>query len=349
MQQRSNQPVFIVGSPRSGTTWLYHILLSAGRFAIYRSETQLYTTFGPAYGDFASRRDRARFLERWLVSEYFLRSGLDAEQFYEKALELGTSPGAMLRVFMDEIRAYQHAARWAECTPDNAIHLARIRRDFPGALVIHIVRDGRDVALSLAKQGFIKPFPWDKGRPERAAAAYWRWIVRRADSAIAGFEGDALVLKYEDLVLDFEQSLRRLSEFIDQPLDRNRIAASSIGSVAVPNSSFAESGQGFVGRWRSQCAPDLLTEIEAMIGPELAAHRYPTHSERSGPINAWRAGLYAARFATAARLKSLSTFPGRLGDGGFSRLAAPGAPSSDPTLRPGTHVTLIREMVAGHG
>ena len=41
-RDRSLAPVFVVGSPRSGTTLLYHMLLSAGRFAIYRAETHVF-------------------------------------------------------------------------------------------------------------------------------------------------------------------------------------------------------------------------------------------------------------------------------------------------------------------
>ena len=48
---RSRAPVFVVGSPRSGTTLLYHMLLSAGRFAIYRAETHVFNVLVPRFGD----------------------------------------------------------------------------------------------------------------------------------------------------------------------------------------------------------------------------------------------------------------------------------------------------------
>ena len=76
--ERPKKPVFIVGCPRSGTTWLYHLLLSSGGFAIYRSESQVFDRLAHRFGRFVSRSDRSRFLDAWLDSEYFLRSGLDA-------------------------------------------------------------------------------------------------------------------------------------------------------------------------------------------------------------------------------------------------------------------------------
>ncbi|PYX37709.1 MAG: hypothetical protein DMG81_13485 [Acidobacteria bacterium] len=41
---RSKAPVFVLGCPRSGTTLLYHMLLSAGNFALYRAESQVFKT-----------------------------------------------------------------------------------------------------------------------------------------------------------------------------------------------------------------------------------------------------------------------------------------------------------------
>ena len=41
------------------------------------------------------------------------------------------------------------------------VYLRRIKRTSPDALIIRVLRDGREVSLSLAKQSWIKPFPWD--------------------------------------------------------------------------------------------------------------------------------------------------------------------------------------------
>jgi hypothetical protein len=48
---RSKTPVFVVGCPRSGTTLVYHMLLSAGNFAIYRAESQVFNLLEPRFGD----------------------------------------------------------------------------------------------------------------------------------------------------------------------------------------------------------------------------------------------------------------------------------------------------------
>jgi len=50
---------------------------------------------------------------------------------------------------MDEIARSQGLCRWALWGPDNLLCMDSIKSELPDALFIHIIRDGRDVALSL--------------------------------------------------------------------------------------------------------------------------------------------------------------------------------------------------------
>src|SRR6267378_2328931 len=55
---RSEAPVFVLGCPRSGTTVLFHMLLSAGNFAVYRAESNVFNLLVPRFGGMRSARDR---------------------------------------------------------------------------------------------------------------------------------------------------------------------------------------------------------------------------------------------------------------------------------------------------
>ena len=70
------RPVFVMGSPRSGTTLLYHMLLSAGDFAVYHAEAHVFNMLSPRFGGLKRRSDREEMLRLWFRSEYFRRSGL---------------------------------------------------------------------------------------------------------------------------------------------------------------------------------------------------------------------------------------------------------------------------------
>lgn len=82
----SKAPVFVVGCPRSGTALLYHMLLSAGDFAVYRAESQVFNLLLPRFGDLHIRRNRERVMDEWLQTTMFTLSGLDPVRTKAKSL-----------------------------------------------------------------------------------------------------------------------------------------------------------------------------------------------------------------------------------------------------------------------
>src|SRR5262249_33953610 len=131
----SKAPVFVMGCPRSGTTVLYHMLLSAGNFAIYRAESNVFSVLQPRFGDLRSESNRRQMLRYWLNSKLFQVSGLDADALREKVLRDCHGAGDFLRVVMEEIARGQGVARWADCTPDHLLYIPEIKREIPNALI----------------------------------------------------------------------------------------------------------------------------------------------------------------------------------------------------------------------
>ena len=281
---RSKAPVFVLGCPRSGTTLLYHMLLSAGNFAVYRAESQVFNLLEPRFGDLGVPRNRQRMLEAWQRSSLFTRTGLDAETIRNEVMAKCRNAGDFLRIVMEAMAREQGVERWADCTPDHLLALRRIKQTIPNALVVHIIRDGRDVALSLERQHWIRPFPWDRGKELFTAALYWEWVVNRGREAGQELGSDYVEVHYEDLVGNPSSVLTDLGEFIGQDLDYERIEKVGIGSVSRPNSSFSKESRDFrpVARWRERIEEDQLRDIEFLIGGtlqslgyELAAGRNP--------------------------------------------------------------------------
>src|SRR5215470_17045708 len=83
---RSTAPVFVLGCPRSGTTVLYHMLLSAGNFAVYRAESNVFSVLQPRFGNLRSESNRRELLRYWLKSKLFQVSDLKAAVMQEKVL-----------------------------------------------------------------------------------------------------------------------------------------------------------------------------------------------------------------------------------------------------------------------
>jgi hypothetical protein len=150
------------------------------------------------------------------------------------------------------------APRWVETTPHNATRAHGLLEVFPEMRLLHVVRDGRDVAASVVTRRW--------GPNEMFAALDW-WAERitAAYVALATFPGDRhLTFRLEDLVRnDRDPTYERVREAADLPPDTG-MRAFFEGEMSPE--------RGHLGRWRSQL-PD-----EAAIG--RFERRYREHLER---------------------------------------------------------------------
>ena len=278
--QRKFAPVFVLGSPRSGTTLLYDMLLSSGGFAVYLAESNVFNVLGPRFGDFGSRETRKRVLNAWLNSKLFRATGLSSAEIEKRILEDCHSTGDFLRIVMDDMVRAQGMQRWAENSPEGLLHLPAIKRQIPNALILHIIRDGRDVALSLGKLKYVRPLPWEERQSLLGAGAYWEWIVERGRRYGSLFGADYFEIHFEDLISSPQQTLNQIGRFLDHDLDYKRILRVAYGSVSKPNTSFRsespDAGHNPVGRWKKGFAPQQLSKFERMVGSTLRELGYET-------------------------------------------------------------------------
>ena len=291
-------PVFIVGCPRSGTSYLYHLFLSAGGFAEFHTQMNVFDVLEPIYGDLRSDANKRRMMKDWLASKAFKVSGLQANDIETKVLAECHSAGDFLRIVMDEVARTQGVDRWADSTPTNVPHMMRIKRDFADARFVHIIRDPRDLALSLDKKGWSRPLPGDKRNSLLAAAVYWEWIVRKGRSYGKQLGSNYMETRYEDLVRSPAPELARIGKFLGCDLDYERIKARSVGSIKNPLTAFKEDlNQGSfspVGRWKQKFPEEQLARFEALIGDYMRELGYQLSSANAnGSLQAkTRRGVY---------------------------------------------------------
>lgn len=266
-------PVFILGCPRSGTSFLYHLLLSAGGFAEFRTQMNVYDVLQPIYGDLGALRHKRKMMREWLQSKAFEASGLSADEIEAEVLTTCRSAGDFLRTVMDGVARQQNVDRWADSTPTNVPHMLQIGKDFPDARFVHIIRDARDVALSLDKRGWSRPLPWDKNRALLAAGLYWEWIVRMGRRHGAALGSRYMEVRYEDLVEKPRGTLERIGPFLQHDLDYDRIQRNRIGSLRRPLTSFERDLQeghfSPVGRWKEKFPQHQLGRFESLVGDYL--------------------------------------------------------------------------------
>jgi hypothetical protein len=309
---RSKAPVFVLGCGRSGTKLLYHTLLSAGGFAVYHAESNAFNLIGLRFGNLGKLKNRRALLDHWLRSKLFYRSGLTREEIEPKILEECHNAADFLRILMETIARKQGVERWAESTPLHLLYLPLIKKLFPDALIIHIIRDGRDVTVSLNRIGWIKPLPWDKNRRLLAPAIFWRWIVSKGRKYGRSMPGDYMEVRFEDVVQKPRETFLRLGAFIDHDLDYDRIQQNAQGTLREPNSSFrgdgVETESNPIGRWKALLSGAEVAQVESVIGDLLRETGYELAStgaqRRRGLSVSLMSSLYPIYFDLKLWLKT---------------------------------------------
>ena len=286
------QPIFVMGSARSGTTLLASIIGNAPCTANYRAEPLLLHGCSRRYGPLANPAAKKRFLTDWMQSRQFLRSGLP-ETRAAKLVEASGSYPALLRAFMDEVATSQGRTHWIDSTPSNVFELRAIRREFPDAKVINIVRDGRAVAASLRKLGWTvvkTASPWSA---LQYAALKWEAAVtcfQRDRDLIAG---QVFETTYEAMISEPQTLIPAIWAFLGfdpAGAPTPETATGADGIQVTSNSAFGQLGSGIstepLTRWRKQLGEREVDAIERLVGDTLVQsgyeligssdeHRYP--------------------------------------------------------------------------
>ncbi|MCP5096452.1 MAG: sulfotransferase [Chloroflexi bacterium] len=100
------------------------------------------------------------------------------------------------------------ATTWVDHTPENISYASSLLQIFPNAKFIHIVRDGRAVATS------IRPLDWGPNTIIKASR-WWMRMVSFGLAAESELTNDRIIrVRYEDLVLNPEGTLRQLCDFL---------------------------------------------------------------------------------------------------------------------------------------
>lgn len=292
MIERKRAPVFVIGCPRSGTNLLYDCLLSSGGFAVFRGRLPVHQVLIPRFGKLDRLENRKKIVAVFLKSEGFRRSGLDGAELTAKLLEACRNGGDFIRIVMDEIAQKQQAGRWALYDPEMLVRMATIKKEIPEALFIHIIRDGRDIALSLRKLGGFNPLPWtENARSLEEIALYWEWLVQKGRSYGRQISNDYTEIRFEELVGDPRRTLETLGRFLEHDLDYDRIRAVALGTLGKTNSSFREdksdSGLNPVQRWKQKLSENEIAAVEWQVGKTLEATGYAL----SVSAGAWEPGF----------------------------------------------------------
>jgi len=329
--ERTGPPIFVVGCARSGTTMLRLMLDSHPDLAIpgeshfipglWRNRER-YSPSGVL--------DPVALAQAAVATPQFRRWGIDAEPILAFARARPEASFAdVIAALFEGYAAQQDKSRWGDKTPQYVRSIGLLARLFPDARFIHIVRDGRDVALSFLSFGWGPSTIWH-------AALRWKRDVeagRRQGSSIGAER--YLEVRYESLVKETRESLRRIAGFAELPFDEHMVehhrgtesrVQARLDRTRQHEAAMKPVTQG-LRDWRHQMSEGDVLSFESVAGDALAAfgfaRRFPTIPQSKRIEAAARVGLLEARLALGRR-------PGWLAD--IVRPKGVAGPSGDRSL-----------------
>lgn len=265
----SSGPIFIVGSPRSGTTLLRNTLNRHPALAICR-ETEffhyIYRRRG-AFGSLAIEGNRQRVVQRYLFLERLRRTRLDMAALERCLMEEGTS---YRELFASLLRFYMRAhgkQRWGEKTPDHACFTETLFEWYPDATVIHILRDPRDVVASLMD---VPSFP------NSALGNANLWLNHNRSAMRSRHRPGYVLLRYENLATDPERELRRICGILGEQYSPTMLRPMQDPTADRPWFERAEQPvtEARIGAWRQCLTAADAALVDWWIGPQLRTFGY---------------------------------------------------------------------------
>lgn len=282
----------IVGSPRSGTT-LLRLMLDAHPDLAIPPET------GFLSADIGLKNIDLDIVESFyqMIVKYppgmpaWNDFHIPAKEFHENLL--GLQPFTKqdgFRLFYKMYASRFGKSRWGDKTPIHCNHLLEIQELLPEAYFIHIIRDGRDAAVSLRNQWF------SPGYDIKTQAIYWRENVQTAYAK--GVQcAHYFEVRFEDLIQNTENILRHICEYINldfhpkmmkyyenaqnrlnEHLERRRLDGTLVVSKLARQKQQINTGKPpdihKIGVWRNILQPNEIEEFELIAGDTLRQYGY---------------------------------------------------------------------------
>jgi hypothetical protein len=266
-------PVFLVGMPRSGTKLLRDLLNNHSQIAIAPNESHFIPHFYSnleRYGDLQDRSNFARFFRDFGETVFFRlvtkqRSFIDEQSWYD-AVQVWTYAG-VVEAFYRSYATTQHKTIWGDKTPFYLLILPLLRKLFPEARFVHIIRDARDYALSLKKG-------W--GKNVLRSSQRWHDAVAKCRHDGAALKDDYLEVRYEQLVDEPASVLRNVCSFLSVPYEEtmttlkqpaDKRGGDAKGSMDILKRNY--------GKWERSLSRNQIRRIEAICGSLLSDLGYP--------------------------------------------------------------------------
>jgi Sulfotransferase family len=297
-------PFFIVGVQRSGTTMLRLMLDRHGLIAIPPETSGMIPDIyarRASFGREARIEDIDAFEHVLRSNPGFHRWGISIDEVHKEIKANTSLAGGLEAAYI--AYAHAHGKRiWGDKTPRYLGCMPLLARLFPRARFIHLIRDGRDVALS--QLGLHRLH-----RHSASVAFMWRRKIQAARAAGQSLgEARYAEIHYERLLTDTADELDRLCAFLHVPFDpammSHDVDAVQEELAKLPMTARAQHQNlkrppiGGLRDWRTQMTSKEVADFEAIAREGLVQTGYALSCPHVGPVARSRAWLHVLAFAT---------------------------------------------------
>ncbi|MQA04725.1 MAG: sulfotransferase [Streptosporangiales bacterium] len=241
------------------------------------------------------------------------------ERVAEAAPTVGSACATVLRMYAEQFGK----PRWGDKRPMYHRVVPALRRMFPDAVFVHLVRDGRDCVTSLSRASW-----WE--RPFYHAVRAWTLAIDNSRRAARSLPADSFYeLRYEDLVHEPGEQLKALCAFLGEEFDDAMLAPKELAGVAVAERKMRVEGTlrevsgSSIGNWRQHLDDWKVELCELAMGDRLRSFGYeltgasrpvPSHQVRYakavfGRGRRWQAKMLADRLERTLRPRPLADVP----------------------------------------
>lgn len=304
---------FIVGASRSGTTLLQSIL--SRHEEIYSApETSFFNRIVPRLGVGCNHPDATLTAAQLSVIEqdFHYTTGLEVQ--WQGRLQSGTTVRESFEALLASYNE-QDKPRWVEKTTGHVRAMWLIRRFYPEARFVHLVRDPVDVVGShkRIKPGELSDLRMLYYEPITGYARSWQHCVRAA--MLYPEQANVLHLYYEDLVRAPEETVRRVCEFYGLDFSDSLLTGfeQEAGRLFSPQRNpwqLSNTQPGFntgaIGKARRELSAGDIWLIQRVVREEAMALGYIDESQAPGApaklLSLLREVLRYAVYATSLEL-----------------------------------------------
>jgi hypothetical protein len=304
-------PVFIVGAPRSGTTMLQYRLRNHPRISLPTGESHFIVPLCQKqneYGDLSRLENIRRVLQFMHARRRnFLETDLHGMKFEVESLasELhtegrNTMPAVISGLFEKNARG-EGKARWGDKTPYYVMHISKLLAWFPDAQFIHLIRDGRDVALSLfgRKHDFCVYNAY-------FAAEHWESHVERGHELGRHLQPNQYMeLRYEDLLTQPELAMKTVCAFLGEAYSAELFEVAAVDTPGKTPLVHRPLKADNIEKWRTKMTASQIKAFESVAGKTLREFGYELITPAKPPALAVKAA-YRLHNKILTRLSTLS-------------------------------------------